>query len=414
MAPESTALTTKVASGSPYQLDSLQTLKASSALLKHIVSSTQNQQITSEKKDLLTGDASISEDAQPIWLVLTTKKHIVPQPRLKPGKIFLPHSLNTSPTLSICLITPDPQRAFKDLVAHPSFPSELSKSIARVIDIKKLEKKYHSFESKRQLRDSYDIFFADDRIVTYLAKILGKTFYSTTPKRPIPVHLEGYKPKTEKKNAALPSTKPKKDSSDPKSIATPQAAAKEIERTLSMTQVNLSPSVTTSVRVGRSSQTPEQLAKNIEAVVAGMIDKYIPRQWRGVKAIHIKGPNTMALPIWLADELWDDEAMVIEDHEAEEAKAKALQKGKRKRKALEGDGLSALEGEKENGKRKIDDEEPKQEVKKKRRKIEDEDLSQEMEERRQKLKQQKRELKASMKETSMRSKVETKVVEAAS
>ena len=250
--------------------------------------------------------------------------------------------------------------------------------------------------------------------MTYLAKILGKTFYSTTSKRPIPVHLEGYKPKTEKKNAALPSTKPKKDSSDPKSIANPQAAAKEIERTLSMTQVNLSPSVTTSVRVGRSSQTPEQLAQNIEAVVAGMIVKYIPRQWRGVKAIHIKGPNTMALPIWLADELWDDEAMVIEDHEAEEAKAKALQKGKRKRRVLEGDGLPALEGEKENEKKKVEIGEPKQEVKKKRRKIEDEDLSQEMKERRRKLKQQKRELKASMEETSMRSRAETKVVEAAS
>ncbi|KAL9131603.1 MAG: hypothetical protein Q9217_000491 [Psora testacea] len=396
--------------------DIYQTRKASSALLKHIISSALEEEKTSAKKNLLAGDPSSPVYAHPIWLVLTTKKHIVPQPRMKPGKILLPHSLNTSPTLSICLITPDPQRAFKDLVAHPSFPPELSKRIARVIDIKKLEKKYHSFESKRQLRDSYDLFFADDRILTYLAKILGKIFYSTTPKRPIPVRLQRPKPRTEKKNAALPSTKPKRESSEPKSIATPQAAAKEIERTLSTTQVNLSPSVTTSVRIGLSSQTAEQVAKNIEAVVADMTEKYIPRQWRGVKAIHIKGPNTMALPIWLADELWDDEAMVLEDWEAEEAKVKALQKGRRKRKVLGGDGLPALENEKDDKKRKRGDGEAKQEAKEKtkKQKLEDDDFSQEMKERREKLRQQKRELKASMKvqETTKGVKAKKKLVEA--
>ena len=235
--------------------------------------------------------------------------------------------------------------------------------------------------------------------MTYLAKILGKTFYNTSLKRPIPVHLEGYKSKTEKRNAALPSTKPKKDSSDPKSIATPQAVAREIERTLSMTQVNLSASVTTSVRVGLSSQTPQQVAENIEAVVANMTEKFIPRQWRGVKAIHIKGPNTMALPIWLADELWDDESMVLEDQEAEEAKTKSLQKGKRKRELLDGDAVPAINGGKrgEDGKQEISgDMDAKHEIRKKKRESEDDDLSQEMKERRQKLRQQKRDLKASI------------------
>lgn len=325
---------------------------------------------------------------EPIWLVLTTKKFMTNQKRLKPRKVLLPHSLHTSPDTSICLITPDPQRQFKDSIFHASFPTTLSKRITKVISIKKLEAKFRSFESKRQLRDSYDLFLADDRIVTYLAKLLGKTFYNTTAKRPIPVSLEAPKPK-ERKNPALPSTKLRKEHSDVKSIAAPPLLAKEIERTLSTAQINLSPSTTTAVRVGLASYTPEQLAANIEVVVASLAGKLVG--WKNVRAVHVKGPNTMALPIWLAEELWVDEKMVLEDEEAAEAKAKAAQKGKRKRKLIEGKEDDDADGE--GRKRKADGEsgpanEPKQ---KKVKKLQDEDLSQEMKERREKLRQQKRE-----------------------
>lgn len=322
--------------------------------------------------------------------MLTGKKFLTDQQRLKPRKIPLPNSLNDSPSTSICLITPEPQRVFKDTIAHPSFPSSLSQRITKVISIEKLEKKYHSFESKRQLRDSYDIFLADDRIITYLAKILGKTFYKTTPKRPIPVHLEASKPK-EKKNAALPSTKLRKEPSDLKSIAAPLQVAKDIERTLSTAQIHLSPSTTTSVKVGYSSFTAEQLAANVEAVIAGLTDKLVA--WRNIRAVHVKGQNTMALPIWLAEELWTDEGMILEDEQVEAAKLLKAQKGKRKRKALEGPLEGAIEAPAEVKKRKGIDgiTEDGHSGKKKAKKMADGDLSQEMKERREKLRQQKSE-----------------------
>ena len=301
------------------------------------------------------------------------------QKRLKPHKVLLPHSLHTSPNTSICIITPEPQRQFKDALGHPSFPTILSKRISKVISIKKLEAKFRSFESRRQLRDSYDIFLADDRIVTYLAKTLGKTFYNTTAKRPIPVSLEASKPK-ERKNAAFPSTKIRKEPSDMKSIAAPPLLAKEIERTLSTAQINLSSSTTTAVRVGLASQTPEQLAANIEVVIASLAGKLVG--WKNVRALHVKGPNTMALPIWLAEELWVDEEMVLEDEEAAEAKAKAAQKGKRKRKVIEGQESGDVAGA--GRQRKVDGE-------RKKMKLMDEDLSREMKERREKLRQQKKE-----------------------
>ena len=313
---------------------------------------------------------------------------MVDQKHLKPRKVLLPHSLNTSPDISICIITPDPQRQFKDAVAHPSFPTTLSKRITKIISIKKLEAKYRSFESKRQLRDSYDLFLADDRIITYLAKSLGKTFYTTTAKRPIPVTLAASKRK-EKKNAALPSTKVRKGPSDTKSIAPPLLLAKEVERTLSTAQIYLSPSTTTAVRVGLASHTPEQLTANIEAVMASLAGQLVG--WKNVRAVHVKGPNTMALPIWLAEELWVDEEMVLEDEKAAELKARAAQKGKRKRKLIEGGENEKVHGE--GGKRKADSEigaedEPRQ---KKVKKLKDDDLSREMKERREKLRQQQRE-----------------------
>ena len=71
----------------------------------------------------------------------TEKKHIIDKKRLKPGKIVLPHPYldAANANLRICIITADPQRKYKDLVAEPSFPPGLAKCIKRVIDITKLK-----------------------------------------------------------------------------------------------------------------------------------------------------------------------------------------------------------------------------------------------------------------------------------
>ena len=147
------------------------------------------------------------------------------------------------------------------------------------------------------------------------------------------------------------------------------------------------------MRVGLASHTPEQLSANIETVMTSLAGQLVG--WKNVRAVHVKGPNTMALPIWLAEELWVDEEMVLEDGKAAELKAKAAQKGKRKRKLIEGRENGDVDGE--GGKRKADGEtgtedEPKQ---KKVEKLRDDDLGREMKERREKLRQQQREARGS-------------------
>ncbi|KAF7592226.1 hypothetical protein BBP40_000498 [Aspergillus hancockii] len=350
----STAVTTKVTSGSPYQLEKSQVSKASSALLRHIKSKQVEKEKSATKKTLI-GDNDDSDDESPahneaIWLVLTTKKHVVDKNRLKPGKISIPHSLNDSSNLSVCLITADPQRAVKNIVADPSFPQHLTSRIDKVIGYSKLKSRYQSFESRRQLLSEHDVFLADDRIIMRLVNTLGKIFYKSS-KRPIPVRIaeiekvDGKKVKKDQKQ---------KNKDDDSTFASPAIVAKEIERALNSAPVQLAPATTASIRVGSSKFTSEQLAENVDAVVKGLTEKYITKGWRNIKALHIKGASTMAMPIWLASELWVEDGDVVEN--AAEDDVKSIGGAKNKKRKQNADDEKLLEGNKKSKKPKAADE----------------------------------------------------------
>ncbi|KAI1481946.1 hypothetical protein K445DRAFT_180069 [Daldinia sp. EC12] len=311
-------------------VDPDQSLKASKALLAHMKKASE-EAAKSEKRNLLAD----SEDANkeiPIWLTLTTKRHIADSRRLKPGKIVVPHPLNTDAEAAICLITAEPQRAYKNLVASDEFPAELRKRVTRVIDVAKLKAKFKAYEAQRKLYNEHDIFLGDTRIINRLPGILGKTFYGTTAKRPIPVEIQARVPKSDGKRV-----KRTKDAEKP-NTATPTQLAGEIERAVGAALVNLSPTVNTAIRIGNASWTAEQIAENVEAVAKNLVEKFVPGKWKNVRGIYIKGPETAALPIWLTDELWLDQKDIVADG-SEEAKAilpsEKANIGK-KRKSLEG------------------------------------------------------------------------------
>lgn len=333
-----------------------QVSRASSALLRHIKSKSDEQEKSATKKTLIGDNDEDDEEDTPlhneaIWLVLTTKKHVVDKNRLKPGKISVPHSLNASSNLSVCLITADPQRAVKNIVTDPSFPQDLTSRIDKVIGYSKLKSRYHTFESRRQLLAEHDVFLADDRIIMRLVNTLGKIFYKSS-KRPIPVRIAGIEKvdgKRVKKDA-----KQKTNSSEEKisSFASPLIVAKEIERTLTSAPVQLAPATTASIRIGSSKFTPEQLAENVEAVVKGLTEKFITKGWRNIKALHIKGARTTAMPIWLASELWVDEGDVAEEAPEDDTKTIGDAKNSGKKRKSVGDGEKLLEGSKNTKKSK--------------------------------------------------------------
>ncbi|KAK2616910.1 proteasome-interacting protein cic1 [Conoideocrella luteorostrata] len=331
-------------------IDPDQTLKASKALLAHIKKAAKESSQEATKRNILEGHDDEDEDT-PIWLTLSTKRHIADKARLQPGKIPVPHSLNTDENSTICVITADPQRAYKNIIGSDEFPAELSKRITRVIDFGKLRAKYGQYEAQRKLFSEHDVFLADDRIINRLPKVLGKTFYKTTVKRPIPVVFQAKRARVDGKRTKRDKAKAKAE--DDVNAGTAAEIAKEIEKALSSALVSLSPTTNTAIRIGYANWTPEQIADNVDAVVTGLVGKWVPQKWRNVRGIYIKGPTTKALPIWLTDELWLDEKDVVADAEEHEIKTEKANVGK-KRKSLDG-GAGTAESSAPNKKAKKQD-----------------------------------------------------------
>ena len=181
----------------------------------------------------------------------------------------------------------------------------------------------------------YDLFLADERIIHMLPAVLGSTFYKSTTKRPIPVSLTGrelYGRKT--KRTALDRTLPKKRGAAARAavaVGAPADVAADVERALATLAVHLSPCPTISVKVAYAGWPAEWIAENVQAAVERVLAKYIPGGWRGLKSLHLKGPETAALPVWMAEELWATEDDVLDPGEkAEGLNAKKLTKEERK------------------------------------------------------------------------------------
>ncbi|KAG0125944.1 ribosomal protein L1p/L10e family-domain-containing protein [Tuber indicum] len=281
------------ASNSPYQLDNAQVLKACKALLKYLMGK-KAESAKSKKANLLEDPENPTPET--IWLNLAMKKLVTDTKRLKPARIILPHPLRDPQTTTICLIVKDPQRTYKDLI--DTTPS-LSAVIKKVIGVSKLRAKFKSFESLRLLAASYDLFLADDRVICMLPAILGKTFYSRSIKVPIPL-----------------------------SISPQERLKSEIDSCLKATYLHLNAAASSSLRVGLSTFTPEMIGENVSAVVERVVEGGkgvgkvgVPGGWRGLRSLHLKSPESAALPLWLAEELYEG-SDVLRDGEREELAAK--------------------------------------------------------------------------------------------
>ncbi|KXS11654.1 ribosomal protein L1 [Gonapodya prolifera JEL478] len=222
-----------------------------------------------------SSELALIPENQSVWVVVSTRT-IPDNFKIKPVRITIPHPF-LPPTASVCLITKDPQREYKDkLDATPG--GEARKLVNKVIDVSKLRAKYKPFEAKRQLCREYDLFLADERVLPLLPKILGKKFFEAK-KHPVPVNL------------------------------TKTDLLGEIKGARSSTYLHLNRGNCTSIRVGLTSQTAEELAANILTVLDTVITNYVPRKWSNVQSIHVKTSESVALPIYNS---LPEEKMVIE------------------------------------------------------------------------------------------------------
>ncbi|KAK9249105.1 ribosomal protein L1p/L10e family-domain-containing protein [Lipomyces tetrasporus] len=309
-------------SSSPLPLE--QTKKALTALIKHVETKSEeeaaaaaesNNPSKKRKLNLLSDDPSDPKESEKksLYLIISAKKYFSDKPLMKPRRITVPHPIHNPDTTSICLITKDPQRLYKDILLVDE-NSPVKDSIERIVGISKLKSKFKTFEAKRRLRDDHDLFLADDRVVTMMPELLGKPFISTK-KMPIPIHIlnpaAAAAMETAAKVAQASASKKRKVNISPEDeLARERAAVSakrvnaEITRTLNSAMVFVPAANSTSVKIGFSTFSVDDLAENVAAIVDGMVSKNIVKGgWDGIRSLHLKTKDSISLPIYLTEKL---------------------------------------------------------------------------------------------------------------
>ncbi|KAJ7083005.1 ribosomal protein L1p/L10e family-domain-containing protein [Mycena epipterygia] len=198
-----------------------------------------------------------------IWLNVTVKK-IASAHKFKPVKIPIVHPLVDPRTSPVCLITKDPQRQYKDLLAENNI-----KFISRVVGIEKLKGKFKPFEARRMLLKENGLFLADERVVPLLPKLLGSKWFEAK-KQPIPVCL------------------------------TRKDLKGELERAISSTYMNQNQGTCTAIKISIVSHKPSQVLENLQAALPVII-KSIKGGWDNVQSLLLKTNSSAGLPIWSCD-----------------------------------------------------------------------------------------------------------------
>ena len=186
----------------------------------------------------------------------------VPNKTKHPLRLTLKHSMYNK-DLSVCLITKDPQRYYKDLVKTHDI------DVARVIGIGKFKKKFKELESKRILCESHDVFLVDERVIPIVPRWFGKYFYKKG-KAPIKVDLKKKDLKAEFETA-----------------------------TRSYMMSNLGKGTSISIPCGRVSYDNEQLSDNVHAALQELCNQVNPG-WKNIKAVYLKSDASVSLPLYTA------------------------------------------------------------------------------------------------------------------
>ncbi|KAK6507603.1 hypothetical protein TWF481_006030 [Arthrobotrys musiformis] len=253
-----------------------------------------------DESDLEDGTVGVADPDLALWLIVTAKKFFTQDKKPKQERVVLPNPYLTSPspTFTVCLITKDPSTYYRSLIQHlPYHPSSIT-----VIAPSKLKTNYKTFESRRQLERSHDIFLADDRVIPLLPSLLGKSIYRRSAKVPIPIRISKIEP-------------PAKDTEAPKSKLESDAEKlkKEIEKAVAGTYFVLAASSSQTIKVGIRAQSAEEVAQNVTAVMEHLTSNVLKSGWNGVRAVHLKAAETVALPVYLAERIYDDEDVLTEE-----------------------------------------------------------------------------------------------------
>lgn len=239
------------------KVDAAQALKAFKALAAYT-----ERRAQSQEHELPLGGLGTGKDTDnTVWLQITVKE-LNPLRKVKPARIPLAHPL-LDEAASVCLLTKDPQREYKDLLQEKNIHA-----VNRVVGVEKLKGKFRPFDARRELAHEHDLFLADERIVPMLPKLCGSVFYKDR-KFPVPVNLVNKK-------------------------QLPQAIATAIASTYFMQNKGSC----SSIKIGfLNRHAPEELLENLTVALPQVVSK-LQGKWSNVQNIEVKTGRSAALPIW--------------------------------------------------------------------------------------------------------------------
>merc|ERR1712002_637742 len=224
-------------------------------------------------------ESNLIEENTPIQLQYNFKK--IPQLKNKRLHARIPHRLVTDDT-DVCLFVKDVHKGAEDQEDKRDFTPSVRhfkriveeagvKKVEEIIPVIQLKREYHDFEMQRKLCDSFDLFLCDERISKFMPKLLGKTFHKKR-KLPINVTLTGGN----------------------------QVVTKSLKKALESVHGLVSgQGCCTSVTIGHTGMTAQQISENITAVVSHMVT-IIPGGWPNISGLHVTTTKTTSIPLFVS------------------------------------------------------------------------------------------------------------------
>lgn len=248
-------------------------------LVKKAVFALKKYHVENNSKESNKSTTSLFSKADPIHVQFALS--IIPhRSSIRPIRIDIPHPLHKLPhfddnandtvdeygeEIEVCLIVKDSSKDWmKELITR--FPKYL-KCIKKVLSLTSLRKKHVTYADRRNLLHRFDFFFADDRILPMLAKLLGKNFIKAK-KQPVPIKVT--------RKEALPLA---------------------VDKCLRSTFMCINPGSCVNIRAGSTAMSDEKLCANIQAIASNAVRK-LPRKWEIVSSILIKTPGSVSLPVY--------------------------------------------------------------------------------------------------------------------
>ncbi|XP_063701125.1 ribosomal L1 domain-containing protein CG13096 [Culicoides brevitarsis] len=195
-------------------------------------------------------------------------------------RLPLPHSLYDD-TDDICLVVRDDVRGKQhdpELTAakyEQIFREQKIDFIKKVMPFQEMKQNHSSFEQKRKLAQTYELFLCDSIISARVFKFTGKYFIETR-KSAVPVKIKH----NEEKNLKA-----------------------ELLRGVSKTcYKQVSHGMTTAIQVATHKHSVEQFVENIEAILEKLKTEY-PGGWVNIKNIYLKpmAHSVVSLPLYISE-----------------------------------------------------------------------------------------------------------------